>query len=39
MKLGILKEQTDNRVALTPKTVAKFKALVPDILLETGAGL
>ncbi len=38
MKLGILKEQTDNRVVLTPKTVAKFKALVPDIVLETGAG-
>lgn len=39
MKLGILKEQTDNRVVLTPKTVAKYKALVPDILLETKAGV
>lgn len=38
MKLGILKEQRDPRVALVPPTLPKFKALGLEILVEKGAG-
>jgi NAD(P) transhydrogenase subunit alpha len=38
MKLGVLKEQNDNRVALVPQSLSKFKALGIDILIESGAG-
>ncbi|MCB0652579.1 MAG: NAD(P) transhydrogenase subunit alpha [Saprospiraceae bacterium] len=38
MKLGVLKEQNDNRVALVPQSLSKFKDLGIEILIETGAG-
>ena len=40
MKLTILKETAagENRVAATPETVKKLKALGHDVILETGAG-
>ncbi|MEQ1754852.1 MAG: Re/Si-specific NAD(P)(+) transhydrogenase subunit alpha [Micropepsaceae bacterium] len=40
MKIGIPKERRANetRVAATPETVKKFKALGVDILVESGAG-
>lgn len=38
MKLGILKESKDKRVAVVPKTLDKFSKLGLDILLESGAG-
>lgn len=38
MKLGILKESNDARVALVPEIVPKIKALGLDILVESGAG-
>lgn len=40
MKIGIPKERRANetRVAATPETVKKFKALGVDVLVETGAG-
>lgn len=39
MKIGILKESSDPRVALVPATLPKIKALGLDILIEEGAGL
>ncbi len=38
MKLGVLKEQNDNRVALVPQTLPKMKDLGIEILIEKGAG-
>jgi H+-translocating NAD(P) transhydrogenase subunit alpha len=38
MKLGILKEQNDNRVAVVPALLAKFKDLGLEIAVEKGAG-
>lgn len=38
MKIGILKEQIDKRVAIVPAAVKKLKALGLDVLLETTAG-
>jgi NAD(P) transhydrogenase subunit alpha len=38
MKLGIPKEQNDNRVAIVPATLAKLKDLGLDINVETDAG-
>ena len=38
MKLGVLKENSDNRVAIVPPTLPKFKALGVEILIEQGAG-
>lgn len=38
MKLGVLKEQNDNRVALVPQSLSKFKTLGIEILIEKGAG-
>ena len=40
MKLAILKERRDGetRVAASPETVKKFKALGLDVAVETGAG-
>ncbi|HUD92102.1 NAD(P) transhydrogenase subunit alpha [Sphingobium sp.] len=41
MKIAILKEQAagERRVAATPETVKKFKALGADVAIEAGAGL
>ena len=39
MKIGVLKENTDPRVALVPATLAKIKALGLEILIENDAGL
>jgi NAD(P) transhydrogenase subunit alpha len=39
MKLGILKEQQDPRVAVIPPTLPKFKDLGLDILIEKEAGV
>lgn len=41
MKIAILKEQAggERRVAATPETVKKFRALGADIAVEAGAGL
>ncbi len=39
MKLGVPKEQTDQRVAIVPATLPKLKALGLDILIEAGAGV
>lgn len=39
MKLGVLKEEFDSRVALVPATIPKIKALGLDILIEKNAGL
>lgn len=38
MKLGVPKEQEDQRVAIVPATLPKLKALGIDILIEKGAG-
>jgi len=38
MKLGIAKESAFQRVAVIPDTIAKFKELGLDILVESGAG-
>jgi NAD(P) transhydrogenase subunit alpha len=40
MKIAVLKESdaAENRVAATPETVKKFKALGVDMVIETGAG-
>jgi len=38
MKIGILKEQKDKRVALAPATVKKLKGLGVEILVEKNAG-
>jgi H+-translocating NAD(P) transhydrogenase subunit alpha len=40
MKIAVLKEQADGerRVAATPETVKKFKALGADLAVEAGAG-
>jgi NAD(P) transhydrogenase subunit alpha len=38
MKLGLVKEQNDKRVAITPDTLPKLKALGVEVLVETGAG-
>ncbi len=38
MKLGILKELNDNRVAVVPALLGKFKDLGLEILVEKGAG-
>ena len=38
MKLGILKEQNDNRVAIVPVLLGKFKDLGIEIIVEKGAG-
>jgi NAD(P) transhydrogenase subunit alpha len=39
MKLGVLKEITDQRVAVIPDTIPKLKQLGIELLIETGAGL
>ena len=39
MKIGLLKEQTDPRVALVPATLPKIKALGLEVLVEQDAGL
>ncbi|MEM1320777.1 MAG: Re/Si-specific NAD(P)(+) transhydrogenase subunit alpha [Bacteroidota bacterium] len=38
MKLGVLKESDDHRVALVPATAKKIKALGVEIFVEKGAG-
>jgi NAD(P) transhydrogenase subunit alpha len=38
MKLGILKEKKDSRVAVIPETLPKLKDLGLDLLVEKGAG-
>ena len=38
MKIGILKELKDSRVAMLPETVAVLKKLNVDVLVEKGAG-
>lgn len=38
MKLGVLKEAGDQRVAIIPDTIPKLKQLGIDLLIETGAG-
>lgn len=38
MKIGILKEQDDNRVSVIPATLPKLKNLGAEILVEKGAG-
>lgn len=38
MKLGILKEQSDSRVAIVPALLGKFKDLGLEICIEQGAG-
>ncbi len=40
MKVAIIKEMRDGepRVAVTPETIKKIKALGPDLVVETGAG-
>lgn len=38
MKLGILKEKDDSRVAVIPETLPKLKDLGLDLLIEEGAG-
>jgi NAD(P) transhydrogenase subunit alpha len=38
MKLGIVKERKDPRVAIVPDTVAKLKALGLSVNMESGAG-
>lgn len=38
MKLGILKEQNDSRVAIVPALLGKFKDLGMEIIVEKGAG-
>lgn len=38
MKIGILKEHNDNRVAMLPETVASLKKLNVEVLVEKGAG-
>lgn len=38
MKIGILKELKDSRVAMLPETVAILKKLNVDVLVEKGAG-
>ncbi len=38
MKIGIVKESGDQRVALVPETVSKLKALGAEIIFESGAG-
>ena len=38
MKLGILKEQGDDRVAIVPETLSKIKDLGLDVYVERGAG-
>ena len=39
MKIGIPKEINDNRVAVVPPVLSKFKSLGVDILVENGAGI
>jgi len=39
MKIGVLKEQSDPRVAIIPDTLAKFQGLGLEILVEKDAGL
>ena len=38
MRIGILKEPADQRVAIVPETVAKFISLEHELLVEKGAG-
>jgi len=38
MKIGILKEQADKRVAITPDGISKLKAMGAEVLVESGAG-
>ena len=38
-KLGVLKEQNDNRVAVVPQNLSKLKALGIEISIEKGAGI
>lgn len=38
MKIGVLKERSDDRVAIIPETIPKFKDLGLEVLIETGAG-
>lgn len=38
MKIGIIKESGDQRVALVPETVSKLKSLGVEIIFESGAG-
>lgn len=39
MKIGILSEQNDQRVAVVPSVASKLKELGAEIILEKGAGL
>ncbi|MCB9281119.1 MAG: Re/Si-specific NAD(P)(+) transhydrogenase subunit alpha [Lewinellaceae bacterium] len=38
MKIGIVKESGDQRVALVPETISKLKALGVEVVFEKGAG-
>jgi H+-translocating NAD(P) transhydrogenase subunit alpha len=38
MKLGIVKEQNDSRVAIVPATIPKLKDIGLEVLVERGAG-
>ncbi|NOY37134.1 MAG: Re/Si-specific NAD(P)(+) transhydrogenase subunit alpha [Chlorobi bacterium] len=38
MKIGILKEHADSRVAMLPETVAALKKLKVEVIMEKGAG-
>jgi len=38
MKIGILKEQSDQRVAVVPATISKLEDLDLEVLVEKGAG-
>lgn len=39
MKIGVLKEPEDNRVAIVPATLKKNKTLAESFIVENGAGL
>ena len=39
MKIGILNEPNDNRVAVVPATLKKNAAIASSFLIEKGAGL
>ena len=38
MKIGVLREQNDDRVAMVPAVAGKLMALGVELLLEKGAG-
>ena len=38
MKLGIVKESRDPRVAIVPDTLSKLSALSVSVIMEAGAG-